>query len=72
MKNTMGKKPPQIVDRNKLHTAVNCFSCMHFLITHDLKFPYGCKAVGFKSRFMPSAEMLTHSGIPCQLFREKG
>jgi len=52
-------------------TEINCFSCSHFHITHDVSFPYGCRAVGFKSRLMPSKEMLIHSGMECQFFAEK-
>ncbi len=49
----------------------NCFSCIHFYITYDPDFPYGCKAVGFKSLPMPSRAMYEHSGMECQLFEEK-
>jgi len=52
-------------------TEINCFSCSHFFITHDADFPYGCRAVGFKSRLMPSQEMLNHSDMECQFFTEK-
>lgn len=58
-------------DPDMQHTETTCFSCMHFFISHDRNFPYGCRAVGFKSRIMPSSEMYAHSGIPCQLFRGK-
>jgi len=49
----------------------DCFACVHFWITHDRDFPYGCKAAGFKSKFMPSKEMLVNSGMVCQFFQEK-
>ena len=61
-----------IVTEKKAQTAeVNCFKCQHFYITYDLHFPYGCKAVGFKSRLMPVREMFINSRIECQLFKEK-
>ncbi len=51
--------------------TVDCFSCGHFFITHDKKFPYGCGAMGFKSRTIPSREVYASSGIECQFFVPK-
>jgi len=51
---------------------IDCFACRHFLITHNPGFPYGCRAAGFKSRFLPTQEMYRNSGLPCQLFAPKG
>ena len=50
---------------------IDCFSCVHFFITYDQVFPYGCKAAGFKSRIMPCKDMYANSGIVCQLFQKK-
>jgi hypothetical protein len=50
---------------------INCFSCQHFYITYDPRFPYGCRAPGFKSRLLPSKEMYANSGMDCQVFLEK-
>ena len=50
---------------------VNCKSCQHFYITYDQYYPYGCRRAGFKSRLLPSTEMLENSGIECQFFEEK-
>jgi hypothetical protein len=50
---------------------IDCFSCIHFFITYDQVFPYGCKAAGFKSQIMPCKDMFANSGILCQLFQEK-
>ena len=52
-------------------SEINCFKCHHFYITYDRHFPYGCKAVGFKSRLMPSKEMYVNSGIECLIYVEK-
>jgi hypothetical protein len=46
-------------------------SCQYFYITYDQYFPYGCHRAGFKSRLLPSIEMLSNSGMECQLFQEK-
>lgn len=51
---------------------INCFSCRHFYITYDPRFPYGCRAAGFKSRGMPSREMMANSQMACQFFAVKG
>ena len=61
--NPDGSRPSEV--------GIDCFSCSHFYITYDPPFPYGCRAVGFKSRQMPSQEMLASSGIDCQYFVEK-
>ncbi|RJQ44748.1 MAG: uracil-DNA glycosylase [Nitrospiraceae bacterium] len=50
---------------------INCFTCEHFYITWDEKFPRGCKAMGFKSREMPSAVVYASSGVQCLKFRKK-
>lgn len=71
MKDIMGKGPRPKNEQKKPQTDINCFSCRHFYITYDRHFPYGCKAVGFKSRSMPSREMFVNSGTECLLFQEK-
>jgi len=50
---------------------INCFNCIYFYITWDEKFPRGCKAMGFKSREMPSAVVSKSSGSECLKFRKK-
>jgi hypothetical protein len=67
----MTTKLPSRKDQKNQKTAVNCFSCSHFFITHEPDFPYGCRTVGFKSRLIPAKVMYTHSGVECQLFKEK-
>jgi hypothetical protein len=51
--------------------TVNCRKCKHFFITWDVKNPYGCRAMGFKGKKMPSLTVLKNSGKPCLLFDEK-
>jgi len=50
---------------------IDCFSCKHFYITWDRRFPYGCKALGFKSRSMPSAEVYSASSQECLSHEKK-
>ena len=49
----------------------NCRDCIHYYITHDVRFPYGCRAMDFKSRRMPVLDVLAVSGEPCYTFRPK-
>lgn len=51
--------------------ARHCFFCRHFYITYDVKFPYGCRAMGFKSKRLPSAEVIESSGMYCALYERK-
>ncbi len=50
---------------------IDCFSCKHFYITWDRNFPYGCKALGFKSRSIPSAEVYKASARECLRYDKK-
>ena len=50
---------------------VNCFKCVHFAITWDEKMPYGCKAMQFKTKILPSIEVYKSSGEKCMLFESK-
>ncbi len=50
---------------------INCFSCKYFYITWDRCFPYGCKALGFKSKCMPSAEVFRASDVACLRYDKK-
>jgi hypothetical protein len=49
----------------------NCHACRHYLVTWDQRFPYGCRAHGFKSKKSPALEVYEASGFPCQLFLPK-
>lgn len=44
---------------------INCRTCKFFFITWDKKFPYGCKALNFKTRNLPSIEVKNSSGFDC-------
>jgi hypothetical protein len=52
-------------------TLINCFSCEHFYITYETKFPYGCRKIGFKSARMPAADVYSTSEMDCALFSKK-
>ena len=55
----------------KSKPTADCWQCRHHYITHDAGFPYGCQAMGFKSRRLPCLEVLAASGHPCLMFRRK-
>jgi hypothetical protein len=44
---------------------------MHHYVTYDPAKPYGCRAMGFKSRRMPAQVVYAASGLVCQLFTLK-
>ena len=50
---------------------VDCMKCKHYYVTWDPSFPRGCRAFGFKSRSLPSADVLRSSGSPCLSFERK-
>jgi len=49
----------------------NCIKCLHYFITHEPGNPYGCRAMGFKSKKNPARVVYESSGIACQLFTPK-
>ena len=52
-------------------TGVNCWQCRHFAVSWDPRLPYLCKLLGFKSRSVPSVEVLRLDGRACQGFAAK-
>ncbi len=58
-------------DEKRAEQRVNCFACRHFFITHEPAHPYGCQAMGFKSREMPSSVVCRSSGEPCLMEEPK-
>ncbi|GHT94379.1 hypothetical protein AGMMS49545_15580 [Betaproteobacteria bacterium] len=49
----------------------NCRECQHYYITHDVRFPYGCRVMNFKSRHLPAQDVLAASGAHCLRFWKK-
>jgi hypothetical protein len=61
-----------ITDKNKEGMQhINCFSCEHFYITYEQRYPYGCRIIGFKSARMPSVDVYINSDMECGLFVQK-
>jgi len=49
-----------------------CRQCRHYYVTWDPWFPHGCRAMGFKSRRSPNAEVReAMQGQDCVLFARK-
>jgi hypothetical protein len=49
----------------------HCNRCRHYFISHEQSFPYGCRALGFKSRREPIREVLDASHSHCLYYEEK-
>ena len=49
----------------------NCYKCRFFYVTWEEQHPNGCRALGFKSRQLPSMVVFRSSGKPCEYFKEK-
>ena len=48
-----------------------CHSCNHFFITHEKEFPYGCRAIDFKSVRLPSIDVEEADGQRCLAHESK-
>lgn len=62
-------------DENRIAPAsdpqrVNCYGCRHFFITWDKEFPYGCRKMEFRSKRLPSDDVIEADGQHC-LAREE-
>ncbi len=49
----------------------NCWDCRFLAITWDVRMPYGCKLMGFRSKVIPSLEVLRTDGRFCGGFSPK-
>jgi len=49
----------------------DCRGCRHYYITWDRSFPYGCRAMGFKSLQMPCIAVRMSSGKECLSFEPR-
>lgn len=49
----------------------DCWKCKYLRITHDARFPYACDAMNFKSKLLPSVEVLHAHGSECLSFVRK-
>jgi hypothetical protein len=61
-------KPSQAMPNKK---GPNCWDCRFLAITWDVRMPYGCKLMGFRSKVIPSLEVLRTDGRYCSGFSAK-
>jgi hypothetical protein len=52
-------------------TPPSCNRCVHYYITHDANFRYGCRAFNFKSSRQPMLDVIEASGEACHHFQQK-
>jgi hypothetical protein len=48
-----------------------CTQCTHYFITFDALYPYGCRAMNFKSKGQPQNEVQDATGAGCLSFAER-
>ncbi len=51
--------------------GANCWQCRYFGISWDTARPYSCRLMGFKSKVLPSIEVLRADGQVCRGFVAK-
>jgi hypothetical protein len=49
---------------------IDCHQCKHYYVTWDKNFPHGCKAMGFKSKQLPSIDVRVTSSQECLLVKK--
>jgi len=59
------------MDQEAPKRGPNCWECRHLIITWDVRTPYGCKMMGFRSKYIPSMEVLRTDGRFCGGFFAK-
>jgi len=50
---------------------VNCFQCKHFSVTWNPEFPKACSLFGFKTKNLPSVDVIESTGTECLGFEKK-
>jgi hypothetical protein len=50
---------------------IDCHKCRHYYVTWNPKLPHGCRAMGFRGRYMPSIAVRRISGMACLMYAEK-
>jgi len=71
---TRKTSPPADEPEGKLPSmdkGPNCWDCRFLGITWNPRMPYSCKLMGFRSRMIPSLEVLRADGMFCMGFMPK-
>ncbi|MFA5371983.1 MAG: hypothetical protein WC298_08435 [Sideroxydans sp.] len=61
----------QTTDKKYGEQSPKCNDCIHYYITYDANFRFGCRALDFKSQRLPMLDVFETSGQPCHFFRSK-
>jgi hypothetical protein len=67
----MKAEPSALAPTTPLPKGPNCWECRYLAITWDVRMPYGCKLMGFRSKVVPSLEVLRTDGRFCGGFSPK-
>jgi len=62
---------PISMDTEPADKPAGCNDCIHYYITHDANFRYGCRALDFKSQRQPILDVIEASGQQCHYFQKK-
>jgi hypothetical protein len=54
-----------------LQRGPNCWNCRFFGVSHIPANPYVCRAMGFRTKMLPSLEVLRVDGQFCRSFEAK-
>lgn len=71
MKYPPEKDLPRNQLRNLPSNSPRCADCIHYYITHEVRFPYGCRKLGFKLAQSPAQVVANASGQSCLNFVRK-
>ncbi|MDR3204795.1 MAG: uracil-DNA glycosylase [Deltaproteobacteria bacterium] len=55
----------------KSATGPNCRRCSFYYVTWEPSTPHGCRAIGFKSQYLPNLQVFRTSGSHCQYYHPK-
>ena len=60
-----------LIGVKKPDKKINCRLCRHYYVTWEPNHPYGCRAMGFKGKLLPSMMVVRTTGKPCSMFLKK-
>jgi len=60
------------VSSKRRQPTQTCKDCIHFYVTYDANFPYGCRRMSFKSLRYPYYVVQEATGELCQMRCVKG
>ena len=67
----MRKRGGSIREERRPNKHVDCNTCVHFFITWDKRYPYGCRAMRFMSANSPNKDVFEVEGRDCLAYKDK-